>query len=375
MRTTVTAAALLSLALLSGCASQQAKTVAATEAPPVAAAIVTVKAEPFTLAVPVTGTLISNARVDVKAETTGRVVRFDKEEGAAVAAGETIAWVNDENFHLAQRQAETSVKVAEAALERARVNEQHSRSELERARNLERSGGITEKDLKAAQLAESDGRAQVQVAAAQVEQARAVLALARKQLRDTEIKAPVAGVIQKKYINKGAYVEPATAVIAIVDNHRLELESPVAAADLAPVRTGQRVAFTVNSYPDLTFEGAVIEVNPMVEPETRSARVRIRVANPGGKLKAGMFAEGEIQTGVVPAAIVVPADAVYRDDATAKTSYVFVAENGAARRRPVAVGRERAGRLQIAEGLRPGDLLIAEQNIQIAEGVRVAARK
>jgi RND family efflux transporter MFP subunit len=374
MRTTVTAAALLSLALLSGCASQQAKTVASTEAPPVAAAIVTVKAEPFTLAVPVTGTLISNAKVDVKAETTGRVVRFDKEEGAAVAAGETIAWVNDENFHLAQRQAETSVKVAEAALERARVNEQHSRSELERARNLERSGGITEKDLKAAQLAESDGRAQVQVAAAQVEQARAALAVARKQLRDAEIKAPVSGVIQKKYINKGAYVEPATAVITIVDNHRLELESPVAAADLAPVRTGQRVAFTVNSYPDVAFEGAVIEVNPMVEPETRSARVRIRVANPG-KLKAGMFAEGEIQTGVVPAAIVVPADAVYRDDATAKTSYVFVAENGAARRRPVAVGRERAGRLQIAEGLRPGDLLIAEQNIQIAEGVRVAARK
>lgn len=374
MRTTVTAAALLSLALLSGCASQQAKTVASTEAPPVAAAIVTVKAEPFTLAVPVTGTLISNAKVDVKAETTGRVVRFDKEEGAAVAAGETIAWVNDENFHLAQRQAETSVKVAEAALERARVNEQHSRSELERARNLERSGGITEKDLKAAQLAESDGRAQVQVAAAQVEQARAALAVARKQLRDAEIKAPVAGVIQKKYINKGAYVEPATAVITIVDNHRLELESPVAAADLAPVRTGQRVAFTVNSYPDVAFEGAVIEVNPMVEPETRSARVRIRVANPG-KLKAGMFAEGEIQTGVVPAAIVVPADAVYRDDATAKTSYVFIAENGAARRRPVAVGRERAGRLQIAEGLRPGDLLIAEQNIQIAEGVRVAARK
>jgi RND family efflux transporter MFP subunit len=213
------------------------------------------------------------------------------------------------------------------------------------------------------------------MAVAQLEQSRAVLAVVRKQLRDTEIKSPVAGVIQRKFINRGAYVEPPTAVFSVVDNGRLELESLVATADLAPIRPGQRVTFNVNSYPGQAFEGSVIEVNPAVEAESRSARVRVRVANTGAKLKAGMFGEGEILTGNVQSALVVPADAVYREDRSAKNSYVFVLEKGAAVKRAVRIGQERGTRLEIVEGLRAGDRVIAEQNIQIAEGVRVQARR
>ncbi len=115
-------ATVLGFLLLSGCGTQQAKTVKATEAPPVPANIIAIQAEPFTVTIPVTGTLVSNARVDVKAETTGRVIRFDKEEGSVVSAGETIAWVNDENPRLSLHQAETGVKVAEATLERSRLH-------------------------------------------------------------------------------------------------------------------------------------------------------------------------------------------------------------------------------------------------------------
>ena len=132
------------------------------------------------------------------------------------------------------------MKVAEAGLERARLLEAHSRSELERAENLLKSGGITDKDLKAAHLAEQDAAAQVAVAEAQLEQARAAVEVAQKRLRDTIIQSPVTGVIQKKFVNKGAYVEAPTA-FTVVDNGRLELESPVASADLAPISAGQPV--------------------------------------------------------------------------------------------------------------------------------------
>jgi RND family efflux transporter MFP subunit len=363
------------MCLLAGCGRQQVSVTQAKESPTVSASILVLQPERFTVTVGLTGTLVSMARVDVKAETTGRVVRFDKEEGAEVGAGEIIAWVNDENFRLAERQAESAVKVAEAALERARLMEQHGRSEMERARNLVQSGGITDKDLKAAELAERDARAQVSVTAAQTEQARSVLAVARKQVRDAEIKSPVAGVIQKKFLNKGAYVEPTTAVFTVVDNSRLELETPVVSAELAAIRAGQKATFSVNSYAGAVFEGSVIEINPMVEAETRSAKVRILAPNPGGKLKAGMFAEGEVQTGVVAAAFVVAADAAYRDDRSARSVYVFVVENGKAVKRTVRIGRERGARLEISEGLRAGDQVIAEQNIQIAEGVLAQARR
>jgi membrane fusion protein (multidrug efflux system) len=260
-------------------------------------------------------------------------------------------------------------------LERARLIASHSRSELERAENLVQSGGITDKDRNAAQLADRDSAAQVLLAQAQVDQAHATLEVARKHVRDTIIYAPVSGEIQRKVLNTGSYVEAPTHVFTIVDNSRLELESPVASADLAPIRNGQRVTFKVNSYPDLTFEGRVIDMNPAVDDQTRSAKVRIQAPNAAGKLKVGMFAQGEILTGVNARAIVIPAAAVYRDDRAAKASSVFVVEDGKACRRAVRIGHERDSKLEITEGLRVGEQLIADQNIEIAEGVRVEPRR
>jgi RND family efflux transporter MFP subunit len=375
MRRCSLTAALAAVAVLAGCGKQQAATKADSDPPRVSASVVTVTAELLPITIPVTGTLVSNTRVDIKAEVIGHISRFDKQEGDPVRAGEPVVWVDDENFRLAVRQAESAVQVADAGLERAGLIASHSRSELDRAENLVKSGGITDKDLKAAQLADRDAAAQVLLAQAQVEQARAALEVARKHVRDTVIYAPISGVIQRKMLNKGAYVEAPTAVFTIVDNTRLELESPVASADLAPIRAGQRVTFRVNSYPESDFAGAVIEVNPAVDEQTRSAKVRIQVTNTGGKLKAGMFAQGEILTGVNASAIVIPAAAVYRDDRSAKASSVFVVEGGKACRRAVRIGHERDSRLEIVEGLRPGEQLIAEQNIEIAEGVRVEPRR
>jgi membrane fusion protein (multidrug efflux system) len=211
----------------------------------------------------------------------------------------------------------------------------------------------------------------VDLASAQLEQARSQVEQARKMLADSIVRAPVVGEIQVKHVNEGAYVEPPTPLFSVVDNTRLELESMVATADLAPVRAGQGVAFTVNAYPDQRFDGRVVEINPAVQSDTRSAKVRIRVNNPGGRLKAGMFAQGEIVTGVQSQAIIIPVAAVYRDDRNAKKSHVYVVENGTAARRDVTIGRERDSELEIAEGLRAGDIVVAEQSIEIADGVRL----
>ena len=367
--------AFVAIIVLSGCSKPAALSRAASDPPPVSASVTTVAAQVFPLSVTVTGSLVSHARVDVKAEVIGHISRFDKEEGDRVTAGEPVVWVDDENFRLQVRQAETAVELASAGLERAQLIASHSRSELTRAENLLQSGGITDKDLKAAQLTDRDSKAQVSLAEAQLDQARASLEVARKRVRDTVIYAPVSGEIQRKVLNKGSYVEAPTHIFSIVDNGRLELESPVASADLGPIRAGQRVTFQVNSYPDVVFEGRVIDVNPAVDEQTRSAKIRIQVVNAGGRLKAGMFAQGQILTGVQANAIVIPAAAVYRDDRSAKASYVFVIEDGKACRRPVRIGHERDSQLEIAEGLRPGEQIVTEQNIEIAEGVHVQPRR
>jgi RND family efflux transporter MFP subunit len=365
---------ILAVVLFTGCSHQPAPTTAqAVEAPPVRAAAIRVAPQTFNASVAITGTLVSPSSVTVKAETTGKVVKFMKEEGDRVAAGEAVVWVDDSNEKIMLRQVETAVQVAEAGLERAKIMEAHSRSEYERAQNLLKSGGITDRDYKTAELAGRDSRAQVALAQAQLEQVRSQLAQAKKMVDDSVIHAPVAGDIQHKLVHEGAYVEPPTAVFAVVDNSRLELESMVPTADLGTLARGQNVAFTVNAFPGRTFPGSVIDVNPAVQAETRSAKVRIRVDNSSRLLKAGMFAQGEILTGVQAHAVLIPMSAAYRDDRSAKSSYVFVVENGKAVRRNVRIGRERDSTLEIVDGLNAGDLLIAEQSIELAEGVRVDA--
>jgi RND family efflux transporter MFP subunit len=225
-RTEAVAIALLAAALLlpAGCRKKDTQAAALAEAPAIPVRVIEVQSEPFSLTVPVTGTLVSNTRVDVKAETIGRIVKFPKQEGDSVAPGEAVAWVDQENYQLAVRQAETAVQVAEASVAKTRVMTAHNKIELDRARSLIKSGGMTEKDLQMAEVTERDGQAQVLLAEAQLAQARAALEITRKHLRDTAILAPVGGVIERKFVNAGAYVEAPTAVFTIVDNRRLELE-------------------------------------------------------------------------------------------------------------------------------------------------------
>ena len=357
---------------LGGCGKREVAVETKAGPPPAASVhVVELKEESFLGTLAITGSLVSRSVVDLKAETIGRIERFDKEEGDAVKAGEVVVWVDDEKPRLAVREAESVVAVAQATVDRVLVMEAHNQSENERAERLVASGGITEKDLKGAQVAMQDSRAQEGLARAQLAQARAALATARKRVADCQIKAPVNGVIFKKHVNKGAYVEAPTAVFSLVDNRRLELESPVSASDLGQVRTGQAARFEVSSYRGEKFTGRVVEISPAVDVVSRSANVRIQVDNSSGRLKAGMFGQGEIDTGARKQAILIPLGAVYRDDQSAKDSFVYVVEDGKAKRRSVRIGVEQPQGLEIIEGLKAGELLVTERSIELADGAPV----
>lgn len=355
---------------LAGCGQVQEAAVVS-EPAPVPVEVIPIDYQDYVESVAVTGSLVSRARVEVKAETTGRIVSFPKEQGDRVEQGEVLASVDEENYQIAIRQAETSVRVTEATLARTRVVEAHAEAELERARNLVNSGGITDQDLKSAEVAAQEGAAQVALAEAQLDQAQANLEQAQKRLRDTAIRAPVGGVIETKHINTGAYVEMSTPVVTIVDNTKLEMLAPIPSAQLGRVAAGQTVRFGVDSYPDVVFEGRLIEISPAVDAQIRAIAVRIQVPNTDGRLKAGMFAKGEIVTGVQEQAIVIPASAIYRAGGAGEGSYVFVVDNNVASRRELRIAEETDSMVLVAEGLGPGDRLIAEQSIELADGVRV----
>jgi membrane fusion protein (multidrug efflux system) len=343
-----------------------------TAAPTLSVKVVKVEARSLDETIDISGSLVSSVAVDVKTEIAGRIVALRKLEGDRVSQGELLAELNSETPRLAVAQAHANLEVAQASLDRARILEDHARLERERAENLLRSGGITDKDYRSAQVAARDATAQVKLAAAQVEQMQEALALAEKNLRDTRMLSPITGEVERKYVNVGIYLDRFVMVYRLVDNRRLELETSVASSQMARLAKGQTIRFSVATFPGVEFSASILTLSPAVQMDNRTMSVRGTVPNPEGRLKAGMFVKGRIIVGTNPSAIVVPPSAAWRR--VDQPPFVYVVEANRAKRREVKLGVESPETLEITGGLRPGDTVIAEQYLELADGVRVVPR-
>ena len=357
------------LIILSSCSKEEGQHVTP---PPLTVRVVHVEERPLELALDVTGSLVSSVAVEVKNEFAGRLVTMLKNDGDRVNRGELLAQLDDAEARLALAQARAALDVAEATVARARVAEEHAANEFERARNLLKSGGITDRDFQAAQMTGKDARAQVKLAEAQVEQARQAVALAEKRWRDCRIFSPITGEVEKKYVNPGGWLDGSQLLYRLVDNQRLEVETFVASSDLANIKFGQALRFSVAAYPQERFEARITHIGATVDTLNRSTPVRAAVPNSDGRLKAGMFVKGRVITAIKPQAIVVSADAVWRRSGQAP--YVFVVENNQARRREVQLGHEDSSGIEVSRGLHSGDTVVLEQNLELADGVALAPR-
>lgn len=322
-------------------------------------------------AIAITGSLRSAVQVDVKTEQPGKLLVAPPREGEPVTRGQVIARLDDTQYRLSEQQARATVSVAQASLDRARIGVQHADRELERARQVQASGGITIKDFQTAEWAARDARAQVQVAEAQWQQARETLALAQKRLHDCTIVSPISGHVQEHVHNAGIYLDTHQTLARLVDNSQLELEATVPARELSRLHPGQAVRFIVDSFPAQSFPGSLLNLAPAVLEQSRALKLRIRVPNPQGLLKAGMFVRGVVITGTRAGALVLPASAVLRNAADPARGAVLVAEKGMVRRREVELGIERDDKLEIVRGLGKAEAVLADPQAAPAEGERV----
>ena len=194
----------------------------------------TVKAAPverteWTSTVAISGNLRTLSTVDVKPEVGGRLLSTLVQEGELVRKGQLLAEIDDINYRLAYEQAAAALQVAQANLERVRVSAEYAKTEKERADNLLKSGGITQKDHEAAVTGMKESETQVGLARAQCAQAEAALAIAGKALKDCRIFAPSGGNVQKRWLDAGSLLSPGVTIFTLVDNSRLELECVVRA--------------------------------------------------------------------------------------------------------------------------------------------------
>ena len=174
------------------------------------------------------------------------------------------------------------------------------------------------------------------------------------------VRSPIAGTVLTADASVGERVDPGQALFHVGDLDEVWLVLDVYERDLAAVRAGQGVTFTVEAWPELTFAGDVAQVGDWIEPDARTVEVRVVVPNPEHKLKPNMFATAELtavdkapQTGLI-----LPLDAVQRIDGT---DTVFVeTEPQHFTARPVAVAERTATQVRLSSGLEVGERVVTE---------------
>ena len=187
---------------------------------------------------------------------------------------------------------------------------------------------------------------------------------------ESPIRAPK--VIAEKAVNVGRYTKKGDRIATIVRVDPLRIELTIPEGAVAAVRKGQKVSFSVQSYPDRQFEGTIEYIGPAVRAESRALVVEAIVPNPKALLQPGLFATARIELPAARSSVVVPVAAVKNDGGVFK---LFVDKNGRAEARIVQTGRDAGGSVEILRGLAAGERVVSPQTTGLADGAPITFRE
>jgi membrane fusion protein, multidrug efflux system len=301
--------------------------------------VTTVERRDIRQLISLTGTLSPRNQTTVKAKVSAEVREMLVREGESVRRGQVIA-----RLDATEAQARLDEKIADLEGGRAQL----ALAEKNRAMQL----ALLEKKF-ISQNAFDSTQSNLQVSEARLKALAAQVAIARKAVEDTAVRAPMAGIVAQRLAQPGEKVAIDGKLYMLVDLSELEVEAAVPASDIGAVRIAQDVAFRVEGIEDRLFAGRIARISPATQPGTRSILVYAVLPNRESTLKGGMFAKGQLTVSKRAGALVVPTTAV-RDDAG--QTYVWRIDAGKLVRTVVQVGlkSENDGVIEIVSGLALG---------------------
>jgi RND family efflux transporter MFP subunit len=363
-----------------GGAARQVKTVAVVETP-------------FGETVTANGTLAAFEQTTVSVKVPGRLRAISVDLGTVVSRGQVIAQVEAEDYKLRVQQSEAALAQARARLglapdgiddnvdpektatvRQARAVLDEARFNRDRAARLVEQGVIAKADFDSAnalfKVAEGryqDAYEEIRNRQALLAQRRSELALARQQLKDTAIYAPLTGIVQERLASVGEYLAAGAPVVNVVKMDPLRLRAEIPERDSQTVRNGQSVRVTVEGDPNV-YVGLIRRLSPVIAEQNRMLIVEADVRN-DGRLRPGSFAHAEIVTNDSKMAITVPNNAIVTFAGIEK---VIVVQNGKALEKPITTGRRNGDWTEIVAGINLGEKVIVDPgNLQSGQAVEV----
>lgn len=300
----------------------------------------------------IAGSLQPQRLAQLRAEVGGSVTSVDVELGEPVKNKQLLARIEAIALRDAFQSAQSSLRSAESDLSLAKRT-------VERTRKLVEAGALAENNLETSESAAA-------AAEARVFDARARVAQAKQQVDASLITAPFDGVISQREVSVGDVVAPGTTLFTVIDPSSMRLEASVPSEELGQIAVDAPVRFQVRGYPGQTFTGKIDRIAPAADPVTRQIPILVSLPNPGGKLVAGLFAEGRIASSSKET-LVIPANAL---EEIAGKAHVLRHRNGAGERVAVEVGvrDDRTEQVEILSGLEVGDVVLVGGARKITPG-------
>ncbi len=352
-----------------------------------------VEETPFGEAVTVNGTLAAYDQTTASVKVPGRLRSITVDLGSVVRRGQVIAQVEPQDYNLRVQQAEAALAQARARLglspdgrddnviaeqtgtvRQARAVLDEARVSRDRSAKLVEQGVVARSDFDTADAAYKVALSRYQDAIEEIRNRQALLAqrrselsLARKQLSDTSVYAPLDGIVQEKRASVGEYLAAGAPVVDIVKMDPLRLRAEVPERDAHNVRFGQNVRVTIDGDTNI-YVGQVMRLSPVIAQQSRMLVVEADVRN-SGKLRPGAFAHAEIVTNDAKMAVTVPSNSIVTFAGIEK---VIVVQNGKALEKPVTTGRRSGEWTEIVAGVNVGDQVIVDPgNLQSGQSVEV----
>lgn len=330
----------------------------------------------------VVGRVRPASRAELGAAVSGVVREVRVRDGQRVTEGEVLVRLEDRLERAAVSEAEARLVEVEAStrseIERAALEAEQARRDLERVRSVRAVGGLTDQLVDQAEQRAADAESRLAAARASVggaepgaavTAARSALEAARARLALMAVTAPAQGVVLERLAEPGDAVQPGRGLIGFAADGPVEVEAYPGEENLARLDVGAAARVSADAYPDDVFEGTVLWVAPSVDPSQGTVEVRLAVPEAPEYLLPGMTLSVSLEVGRAEGASVLVADAVR--GLGSGDPWVAVVQAGRVERRDVVVGLRGEAHVQVIDGLAPGEPVVpASEGVEPGDRVR-----
>lgn len=291
----------------------------------------------------VTGSVLPNESLELKSEVSGKITSIAFREGKQVKKGDLLVQTNDDEI--------------EAQLEKQKYNRKLNEDNEFRQRKLLEKDAISQEEY--------------DNALNRLNTTSADILLLETQLAKTRIRAPFDGVIGLRFVSEGAYISPSTIIATLYNISPAKIEFAVPGRYSTQVSPGKKIRFSIES-DMIVYEGEVYAIEPRIDPDTRTLKLRALADNRNGNLLPGQFVKVELILQSSNNAILIPTEAVIPEQNGKK---VFIAKNGKAEEVYIETGIRTANSLEVTSGLHIGDTVLTTGILQLRAGMGVQIAK